>query len=244
VFTVTLLSVFLAARQHAVRHLPERILWIGAHPDDEAYVAPLLGRSCVEGNGTCSLLVLTRGEAGGDPDVRSQEMERAAALFRARLTAWTLSDIGIDVDGTWSAEAGGREELLRRIERVIAEEQPTVIYTFDPNHGSTCHPAHRAAGALVSEAVARLPHPPRLLLVETTVEFLPDDFVFGTATPDAIVVDASITWHYLVEDVEAHGSQFTREQIEALRNIAANQRRVYLSTAPAVPAEGTFCGYD
>ena len=233
-FQVTILVFLLTSRQHAVRHPPERILWIGAHPDDEAYVAPLLGTSCVEGTGRCSLLVMTRGEGGGDPVVRTGEMERAAALFRAHLHLWTLSDVGTDVDTIWSAESGGHEELLSHIESIINSEKPTVIYTFDPNHGSTCHPAHREVGALVIEAAERFGSAaPRVLLVETTVDFLPDDFVFRSATPDAIAVDATQTWHYLVEDAATHASQFTIEQIEALRRTPAEQRRVFLATVPA-----------
>jgi len=235
VFQVTVLFFKLAARQHAVRHpAPERILWIGAHPDDEAYVTPLLGTSCVEGTGRCSLLVMTRGEGGGDPAVRTGEMERAAALFHAHLDLWALSDVGTDVDTIWSAESGGNDALLAHIESIIDSENPTVIYTFDPNHGSTCHPAHRAVGALVNEAVARLGSAsPPLLLVETTVDFLPDDFVFHSATPEAIAIDATQTWHYLVDDVATHASQFTIGQIEALRKTPAEQRRVFLATAPA-----------
>jgi len=225
----------LTARQHAARHPPpERILWIGAHPDDEAYVAPLLGTSCVEGTGRCSLLVMTRGEGAGDPVIRAGEMERAAALFRAHLDLWTLSDAGADVDAIWSAESGGHDALVARIESIINSEKPTVVYTFDPNHGSTCHPAHRAVGVLVTEAIERSGSAaPRLLLVETTVDFLSDDFVFHSATPDAIGIDATQTWHYLVDDVATHASQFTTRQIAALRNTPAGQRRVYLSNVPA-----------
>jgi len=235
VLQVTVLILVLTARQHAARHPPpERILWIGAHPDDEAYVAPLLGTSCVEGTGRCSLLVMTRGGWVGDPVIRAGEMERAAALFRAHLDLWTLSDIGADVDAIWSAESGGHDALVARIESIINSEKPTVVYTFDPNHGSTCHPAHRAVGVLVTEAIERSGSAaPRLLLVETTVDFLPDDFVFHSATPDAIGIDATQTWHYLVDDVATHASQFTTRQIEALRNTPAGQRHVYLSNVPA-----------
>ena len=213
---------------------PQRILWIGAHPDDEGLVAPLLGRSCIDETDRCSLLVMTRGEGGGDPAVRTGEMQRAADLFRAHLDLWDFGDVGVNVADTWSAQAGDHDALVERIAAEIVQENPTIIYTFDPNHGSTCHPAHRALGALVIEAIDRLRSaPPRVQFVETIVEFLPGDFLFQSAIPDAMIIDANATWRFLVEDAALHVSQFTAEQVEALRNIPAGERRVYLATVPA-----------
>ena len=48
-----------------------------------------------------------------------------------------------------------------------------------------------------------------------------------------MIIDATATWRYLVEDAALHVSQFTAEQVEALRNIPAGERRVYLATVPA-----------
>jgi len=204
---------------------PENILWIGAHPDDESLVAPLVPRS---------LIVMTRGEGGGDPSVRSAEMQRAADLFHARLELWDFADVMNDVDATWSAEAGGHEALVNRLVAAILAERPTVIYTFDPNHGSSCHPAHREVGALVIEAVSRLgPAAPRLMFVETIITYLADGFAFAPADSDAIAVDARASWHYFVDDVAAHASQFTSAQVEALRNIPDDERKVFLATAPS-----------
>src|SRR5204863_829035 len=90
----------LAARTRAVRPLP-RILWIGAHPDDEILISPLLGFHCVERGAQCVLLVMTRGEAGGPAAVRAAEMQRAANLFHAALTHWAFADVMGDVDAAW-----------------------------------------------------------------------------------------------------------------------------------------------
>jgi len=227
------------ARTRAVHHPPpERILWIGAHPDDEALIAPLLGRDCVENGADCSLLVMTRGERGdcflpggcGDLGVRrTAEMSQAAALLHGRLTQWSYPDVLSDVDSEWSRVAGGHQALVESIALVIAATAPTTIYTFDPSHGSTCHAAHRALGALVMEA-APAKH---IEFVETVVDFLPDAFAFHAATPDASAVDATLTWHYLVDDVATHASQFTSGQIESLRRLPDEQRRVWLATKPS-----------
>lgn len=229
------------ARVRAVHHPPQqRILWIGAHPDDEAFVAPILGRDCTEGGAICTLLVFTRGERGdcslpqgcGDLGAtRTGEMAQAAGLFHAQLTLWSFPDVLADVDSTWSAEAGGRDALLNRIASVITTIAPTVIYTFDPGHGSTCHPAHREVGALVLEAAARtLTH---VELVETGVAFMSDDIAFNAVSPDATAYDATLTWDYLVRDVAIHASQFRPGQIESLRRTPAEQRRVWLGVVPS-----------
>src|SRR5437016_11853921 len=104
----------LAARARAARP-PLRLLWIGAHPDDEILIAPLLGRECVERSAQCSLLVMTLGEAGGPGAVRAAEMQAAADALHAQLTLWAFSDVMGDADAVWSAEAGGRAALLDRI---------------------------------------------------------------------------------------------------------------------------------
>ncbi len=201
-------------------------------------MAPLLGPACIEGNDVCSLLVLTHGERGdcllpggcGDLGaIRAAEMQRAAEFFRARLRLWTFSDVQSDVVTTWSAEAGGHDALLSRIESVIAAERPTIIYTFDPYHGSSCHAAHRAVGELVIKALMRAGSTAaRLMFVETLVQ---NGFVFSSATPEASSIPGN--WQYLIDDVEIHTSQFTPEQVEALRRTPAEQRRVWLATTPA-----------
>ncbi len=226
-----------AARTRPSRPPLERILWIGAHPDDEVLIAPLIGPRCTSGT-RCSLLVMTRGErgvcllpagCGGDlGTIRSTEMDLAAAIFGAHLTLWSFADVSTDVVASWSAEAGEHDALIDRIRGVIAAENPTVIYTFDPNHGSTCHPAHRAVGELVLEAATV-----RVVLLETSVDAGPDTFAFHAAAPDAEEFNAEASWEFLVRDVEAHPSQFSPAQIESLRNAPAEQRRVWLATLPA-----------
>jgi LmbE family N-acetylglucosaminyl deacetylase len=226
------------ARVRSVRRpAPERILWIGAHPDDEALLAPILGQSCMEGSDVCSMLVMTRGERGdcalpggcGDLGaLRSSEMQKAAVLFHAHLALWTFSDVMSDVAATWSTEASGRAALISRIESLITAERPTIIYTFDPNHGSSCHPAHRAVGELVIAAVGKLKPAPRLVFVETIIQ---PGYVFASATPDARWLSGD--WSYLIRDVQIHASQFKPEEVETLRRTPPEQRRVWLSTAPA-----------
>ena len=162
---------------------------------------------------------------------RTAEMAQAAGLFRAQLTLWSFPDISVDVDAAWSAEAGSRGALIDRIASVITSAAPTVIYTFDPGHGSTCHPAHRAVGALVLEAASRTST--HVAMVETGVEFFGDAITFRSIATNAAALDATATWDYLVRDVAIHASQFTPGQVESLRRTPAEQRRVWLQEVPS-----------
>jgi len=239
---------------------------IGAHPDDEALVAPLMGKACVDEGARCSFLVATRGEAGDCAlpqgcgadlgQLRSEEMRAAAAIFRASLTQWTLVDTMAGgpegVRAAWAAQSGGDDALVSRIRAAIDEVSPTVLITFDPHHGSSCHPAHRALGGLVLDATARLSTArPLVLLVETIDRYdaTTSSFWFGSAvtpaTPIAIFDGNSFlpsvndsAWRYLVLELSAHSSQFSAEQRETLAAQPADQRRVFL-----LPATQSFVEY-
>lgn len=145
------------------------ILWIGAHPDDEIYVSPVLARACgTSASGPrCHFLVLTRGEGGNCklpggclPDlatVREGELRASASLFDAALTQWDLGDVGgspDDVATAWTSRAGSPQALVDRVAAFITATQPDVLLTFDPRNGGTCHPAHRTAAALALRAAS------------------------------------------------------------------------------------------
>ena len=149
-------------------------------------------------------------------------MRAAAALFRATLTLGALPDVMGDI------AAGRRDEALTTIRQVVAIEKPTVIITFDPAHGTTCHPAHRGVGQLVLDAVGA----DRVLLLETAAMFETGGYSFFNALPGrAWSFDATQTWHYLVDDVRLHRSQFSGDQVQALEATPDDQRRVYLTPA-------------
>ena len=140
-----------AARVRAVRASPpSRLLWIGAHPDDEALIAPIFGTECVERGNDCVIVILTN----GSPE-RAAEVQRAAAALHARLIQWDLPDI-FDV-----TQWGDRSALVARLASTIAAEAPTEIYTFDPRHGSSCHPAPSRRGAHHRPGCSRARRPDR-----------------------------------------------------------------------------------
>lgn len=234
------------------------LLWVGAHPDDETIAAPLLGRLCVEEGLTCTFLVMTRGEAGQcrlssgcHPDlgsVRAAEMRRSARLFGAQLTQWSLPDGGARAG--WATASGGVQALVGQVSSLIHAVNPDIVLTFDPRHGSTCHPDHRAAADLVLEAIRQLPRRPTVYLLETVVA--------GSTSPFSITYSAGATvsegtfgfdgngivravrspaWQFTVWAAQAHPSQFTPIAVRGLAKLPSDQRVVY--TAPAAVALGS-----
>lgn len=155
----------------------QRVVFAGAHPDDEWGVAPILAEACIEGGATCHFVVASEARSYGcvptiglrDPTgctlIRREEMQKSAKLFGATFEFFGWEDFfyGFNQSGMnktiadWSTAIGDRSFLVARWERVLREQKPTVVFTFDPRHGSTCHPGHRAAATLLLEAVERLP---------------------------------------------------------------------------------------
>ncbi|MDP9192712.1 MAG: PIG-L family deacetylase [Acidobacteriota bacterium] len=239
---VLLLALIIATAGHStegrVRAVTSRIdsaksiLVITAHPDDEILIAPLLANRCVRGGASCSILVMTTGNAAGLGEIRAGEMTRSAALLNLRLTQWTFSDVLSDAGAVWAAEAGDRATLVRRIGDVIAAENPDMILTLDPRHGTTCHPAHREIGRLVLETGAK-----NVFLIATAARFIGGGFELWNASPShASVYVANDDWQYAVRIAEIHATQFTAEQVESLRTLPSTQRRVWFAPASA-PAD-------
>jgi LmbE family N-acetylglucosaminyl deacetylase len=108
---------------------------------------------------------------------RRVEMARSAALFggTAEFFGWEDFFYGFNQKGMdktladWASAAGGREALVARWAKVLEQQKPSIVFTLDPRHGSTCHPGHRANASLVIEAINRLPvgQRPELWLEQT-----------------------------------------------------------------------------
>ena len=239
-------SLSIVARDRAVRHpgsipIPASLLWIGAHPDDEAVVAPLLSMWCREEQVRCTFLVLTRGEAGAClradgclPDVatvRSGEAGAASQLFNATSILLTLPDGGGVQAPHWPSD------LATTIAGYIEAVRPEMILTFDPRHGTTCHPDHREAARIVLDAVDRLQDRPDVYLLESRVNVSADPFAihFSPATPAAERFEADPSqWEAILLDMQRHPSQFDGRYLDAIRNVPQGERSVFLAPASTV----------
>lgn len=142
----------------------ERVLAIGAHPDDvELGCGGILLRHRDAGH-SLTILTLTDGEAGGAPAIRRAEARRAAALLSARLLMLGLVDTEVSDGGT----------TIASIAKVVEEVKPTTIYTHtDADH----HQDHRNAHRATMVAARSVPRVYAYQSPSSTVEFRPNLFV-------------------------------------------------------------------
>ena len=150
-----------------------RVLFVGAHPDDETLAGPLIYYACQHKGNTCEIALLTRGEGGecalGDEcatadlgAIRSAEAKVAAEGYGASLAIGTYPNIGIAEvrlpnalelsRERWEAQSDPAQWLADEITRFA----PDVIMTFDPDHGFTGHVEHQLASRYTAVALERL----------------------------------------------------------------------------------------
>jgi LmbE family N-acetylglucosaminyl deacetylase len=149
-----------------------RVLAIGAHPDDvELGCGAALALFKQKGH-EVYVLVLTRGEASGNPKVRQLECEQAANILCAdKLIFGDLEDTKIS-DGI---------ETISVIEDVIKSVKPDIVFAHSPKDG---HQDHRNAG-MASLSAAR--NSKKVFLYESPAalrDFCPQVFVDVTSTFD------------------------------------------------------------
>ena len=142
----------------------ERILAVGAHPDDvEIGAGGTLLAHRVAGD-TVTILTLSGGARGGDAEQRRSEAEAAAAIVGARLMMENLEDTRIrEGDPTTSI-----------IERVIGELKPTIMYTHSIND---VHQDHRNTHSAAMVAARRVPYVLCFQSPSATIDFRPSRFV-------------------------------------------------------------------
>jgi LmbE family N-acetylglucosaminyl deacetylase len=150
------------ARAGSLPH--ERVLAVGAHPDDVEIGAGGTLLAHRAGGDSVTILTLSGGSRGGDAAVRRREAEAAAAILRARLLMEDLEDTGIrEGDPTTSI-----------IERVVAEVRPTIVYTHSVND---IHQDHRNTHSATMVAARSVPYVLCFQSPSATIAFRPSRFV-------------------------------------------------------------------
>lgn len=154
---------------------PRGLLAIFAHPDDESFgVGGVMALAAARGVPT-NLVCATDGDLGGeagarelDRELRRGELQEAMAALGSPAPIFLgYRDSGME---NWPRPAecfanADAEEVVGRLESIIAELRPAVVLTFDPG-GIYGHPDHVAVSAHATEAYRRAagrPGGPRIL---------------------------------------------------------------------------------
>ena len=142
----------------------QTVLAIGAHPDDVEIGAAgtLLAHRAI--GDTVAILTLSRGARGGDQAQRARESQDAADVIGARLFLEDLEDTHI-------AEGN---PTIGVIDRVIAEVQPTIIYTHSIHD---VHQDHRNTHRAAMVACRRVGRVYCFQSPSATVDYRPTHFV-------------------------------------------------------------------
>ncbi len=166
------------------------ILAIGAHPDDiEFGCGGSLIKYADKGNDVF-LLVMSKGEMGGEPTVRGAEQERAAAVIGAKELFWGgLVDTRIDIS----------RDNIQRLESVIKKINPDVIFCHNPYD---THQDHRHLAQLTISATRNIRN---VLFYEgpTTERFDPQ-----------VYIDISTVLDRKIKALMAHQSQIEKTNIQ------------------------------
>lgn len=267
----------------------KRIFWIGAHPDDELIVSPVLGEVCKRSTATCTFIVASSGSHGicdyRNPkcrdipaasqrtpaqfaavgSIRMEEMINAAKFITGR------SNMQVDEYGTyvkqgelsnglspdrntikihWDNQLRAATGLSVKdyIKQQIRELRPDVILTFDPRHGTTCHPEHRVIGQEVYNAVLESAAyiSQDQAYVVTSKAVIDGGEVRGLTPvnandPTSWTYDAhgsrhsyfgsgNTGWDYLLKVIGKHPSQFTAGNIQKINSAPVSERTVNLQS--------------
>jgi len=196
-----------------------RILAVGAHPDDvELGCGATLALFKKKGHETY-ILVLTRGEASGDPKNREKECRMSArALGVDKLFFGSLQDTKI-TDGV---------ETIMEIDNFIDQVKPDIVFAHSSRDS---HQDHRNAG-LAAMSAAR--NTKKVLLFESPAalkEFCPQVFV-----------DVSSTFDIKMEALKAFGSQVSKVYFKG--NSSRDEGRKFPYVSNAVEGLARFRGFQ
>ncbi len=200
----------------------KRILFIGAHPDDETFFAAGTFAKYRELGVEIHVLCATRGDQGKSggcctpeelPAVRERELHNAMdAIGGAHIQFLPYQDKKL-------SEAP-IEEMRVQLVTSIRHVRPDIVITFDP-HGANQHPDHIAISRFVSDAVTIAADPrwfahagepyevKRLLWTPPTILFrLPGDADPRELPGFDFVIDVERWKEQKVRAFEAHRTQF------------------------------------
>jgi LmbE family N-acetylglucosaminyl deacetylase len=168
------------------------VLAVGSHPDDIEYGCGGSLLRLARAGSDVYLFIATCGEEGGEGAVRRAEQEASSGLLGAKDLVW---------GGYRDTELSLKNDLIARIESVVRELEPALIFGHAPQD---THQDHRA---LADATLSATRYTRNVLLYEvpTTQDFMPTLFV-----------DIRETLEPKLAALEAHRSQVGKTNIEDL----------------------------
>ncbi|AXB42377.1 sugar-binding protein [Amycolatopsis albispora] len=144
------------------------VLFVGAHPDDEASTLSTIGQLGLD----AGVVTVTRGEGGGNavgpeegPELGLlREAEERKAVGRAGITdVFNLdrADFYYTVSSPLTEQAWGHQATLEKLVRVVRQTRPEIVFTMDPAPSPGNHGNHQYAARLAFEAYAAAADPAR-----------------------------------------------------------------------------------
>jgi LmbE family N-acetylglucosaminyl deacetylase len=180
-----------AARRYE-KETAMKIVAIGAHPDDFEYGCGGTLHKFAQAGHEISLLVMTRGDMGGKPELRQKEQEAAAALLKAKLYWGRFTDTQIPL----------QKETINTIEFFITKIVPDIIFIMHPND---THQDHRTT-AQATITATRYVQNVLFYEVPSTVDF----------TPASVFSDIGKVLDKKLQLLRCHKSQVTTMKIANL----------------------------
>lgn len=158
------------------------VMYIGAHPDDEASTLSTFGQWGADHDIRTGVITITRGEGGGNAVGEEEgpalgllrEAEERTAVGKAGITdIFNLDDVDFyyTVSEPLTREVWGHQDILGKVVRIIRTTRPEVLVTMNPAPSPGNHGNHQEAARLTIEAY-RLAGDPKAFPEQITKEGL------------------------------------------------------------------------
>ncbi len=136
----------------------QRVLFVGAHPDDEQLVTGLLVQADNEGLPTY-MLTATKGEKGEQYPVIARKVDQG--LIRQAETLKNSFALGVDAHDVLDfpdgyLQQGHAAALVAAVRERLLRWQPDLVVSFWPHSGFSNHPDHMQMGMAVEAAAQQL----------------------------------------------------------------------------------------
>jgi LmbE family N-acetylglucosaminyl deacetylase len=160
IFVFAILSALLSFPGYLSAQQPARtLLLVGAHPDDEGPIGPILARYAREGV-QVHMLIVTAGEQGaantsiprGPGIARARALEARCATDALGMMPPILFDFPDGKLGDFTADPALLYRVTASIARELERLRPDAVLTWGPD-GGMGHPDHRIVSNLITQLV-------------------------------------------------------------------------------------------